>query len=162
MNTAYDVIDDFHGQYDKLVVLLEHLGYVLSGGIYRHPSRPAIVVGDLLDRGPKQVATMELVRAMLGSGVRRLHRKPGNFNQHRAFLEQVGQWSARDRGFVAWFRTLPLGLDVPGLRIVHACWHDEWVEKLRGVLGCGEMLTAGIAFPDKEGKVRQEVRVKWW
>jgi hypothetical protein len=62
----FDVIGDIHGEYDKLVALLVHLGYAESLGAWRHPSRSAIFVGDLIDRGPKQSATVELVRAMVG------------------------------------------------------------------------------------------------
>jgi len=213
-----DVIGDVHGQCDKLVALLEHLGYSRSAGAYRHPSRAAVFVGDLIDRGPKQVATVELVRAMIDAGSARCilgnhefnaiawvtpdtevpgeflrpHGKPGNFAQHRAFLEQVGAGSARHREFIAWFRTLPLWLEDPGLRVVHACWHAESVESLRRVLGAGETLTdelitrasrrgnwefaavetlckgpeielpKGVSFADKEGKTRHEVRIRWW
>ncbi len=218
MTRPLDVIGDVHGQCDKLTALLEHLGYSRSDGAYRHPSRTAVFVGDLIDRGPKQVETVELVRAMIRAGSARCilgnhefnaiawvtpdpevpeeflrpHRKPGNLAQHRAFLDQVGEGSARHREFVEWFRTLPMWLEVPGLRIVHACWHAESVERLRMALGPGETVTeelvarasrkqnwefaavetickgpevdlpAGISFPDKEGKVRHEVRVKWW
>ncbi|MEZ5249987.1 MAG: hypothetical protein R2713_12480 [Ilumatobacteraceae bacterium] len=32
---------------------------------------------------------------------------------------------------IDWFRTLPLWLELPGLRVVHACWSDEHIELLR-------------------------------
>jgi len=218
MTKAFDIIGDVHGQCDKLVALLEHLGYSISGGAYRHPSRTAIFVGDLIDRGPKQVETVELVRAMVDAESARCilgnhefnsiawvtpdpnvpgeflrpHGKPSNRTQHQAFLEQVGEGSARHSEFIAWFRTLPLWLELPGLRVVHACWHADSIQRLRTALGPGETLTddlvrrasrrgnwefaavetvckgpevelpAGISFADKEGKVRHEVRVRWW
>jgi hypothetical protein len=31
---------------------------------------------------------------------------------------------------ISWFRTLPVWLDLPGLRVVHACWHDASREAL--------------------------------
>ncbi len=68
MSNAFDVIGDVHGQCDKLVALLEYLGYSRTLGVYRHPSRTAIFVGNLIDRGPKQVETVELVRAMVDAG----------------------------------------------------------------------------------------------
>jgi hypothetical protein len=218
MNNSLDIIGDVHGQCDKLLALLAHLGYSLSGGAYRHPSRTAVFVGDLIDRGPKQVQTVELVRAMVDAGSARCilgnhefnaiawatpdpmvsgeflraHGKPGNLAQHRAFLEQVGEWSSQHWEFIAWFGTLPLWLELPGLRIVHACWHEESMARLRAVLGPGDTLTEdlvlrasqretwefaavetickgpevplppGISFADKEGKARHEVRVRWW
>ena len=218
MNNAVDVIGDVHGHRDKLAALLEHLGYSPAGGAYRHPSRTAIFVGDLIDRGPHQIETVELVRAMVEAGSARCilgnheinaiawmtpdpdspgeflrpHGKPGNRTQHRAFLEQVGEGSVRHLEFIAWFRTLPLWLELTGLRIVHACWDQASIERLWPVLGPGHTLTdellrrasregtwefaavetvckgpevgmpPGITFGDKEGKVRHEVRVKWW
>ena len=64
----FDVIGDVHGEFDKLVELLAHLGYSESDGVWAHPSRTAIFVGDLIDRGPKQLETVHLVRAMVESG----------------------------------------------------------------------------------------------
>jgi len=216
--TPLDIIGDVHGQCDKLVALLGHLGYSRMQGVYRHPSRTAVFVGDLIDRGPKQVETVELVRAMVDAGSAlcilgnhefnaiawatpdtdapgeflRPHGSPGNLAHHRAFLEQVGEGSARHRDFIEWFRTLPLWLELPELRVVHACWNAESIDRLRPVLGPGETLTPelilhasrkgsweftavetickgpevelpeGFTFQDSEGKPRHEVRVKWW
>ena len=52
---AYDLVGDIHGQGDKLEGLLDHLGYRLRDGAYRHPSRTAIFLGDFIDRGPRQL-----------------------------------------------------------------------------------------------------------
>jgi Calcineurin-like phosphoesterase len=213
----FDVIGDVHGEYDKLVELLSHLGYSESDGAWAHPSRTAIFVGDLIDRGPKQLETVHLVRAMVESGgaqcilgnhefnaiawvtpdpedsgkFLRDHHKPGNREQHQAFLDVV-EGTRKQRDITDWFKTLPLWLDLPGLRIVHACWHEESMDVLRPVLGPNHTLTeeailwgsrqghpvyealevvckgpevalpAGISFADKGGKVRHEVRVRWW
>ena len=56
----YDVIGNVRGEFDKLVELLKHLGYQETAGAYRHPDRTAIFVGDLIDRGPKQLATGDI------------------------------------------------------------------------------------------------------
>jgi Calcineurin-like phosphoesterase len=212
-----DVIGDVHGQYDKLVELLQHLGYRDMDGIWRHSDRTAVFVGDLIDRGPKQLATVELVRGMADAGSARCvmgnhefnaiawvtpdpehpgkflrdHHKPGNREQHQAFLDVV-EGTHRQKEITDWFRTLPLWLDLPGLRIVHACWHQPSIDLLQKAMGTGSKLTdemillgsreghalyeaieivckglevnlpAGISFQDKEGKVRREVRVRWW
>jgi hypothetical protein len=212
-----DVIGDVHGQFDKLVALLSHLGYSESDGIWRHPDRAAIFVGDLIDRGPKQMETVHLVRAMVEGGSAqcilgnhefnaiawvtpdpehpgkffRDHHKPGNRAQHQAFLDVV-EGTPRQKEITDWFKTLPLWLDLPGLRVVHACWHQESMDLLRPILGPNQTLTdqailfgsrkghpvyealeivckglevalpAGISFEDKGGKVRHEVRVRWW
>jgi hypothetical protein len=62
MTNAFDVIGDVHGQFDKLVGLLSYMEYRETGGAWRHPFRSVIFVGDLIDRGPKQLATVDLVR----------------------------------------------------------------------------------------------------
>lgn len=126
-----------------------------SGGEYRHPRRQAVFVGDLIDRGDGQVRTLEVVKAMVDSGSAhivmgnhefnalayhsewppgsgrylRVHDDPGdtraakNTRQHRAFLDQVT--GDERRHYLEWFATLPMWLDLGGLRVVHACWHDE-------------------------------------
>jgi hypothetical protein len=68
MTKRLDVIGDLHGQHDKLVSLLLHLGYSETDGIWSHPDRTAVFVGDLIDRGPKQLETVRAVRSMVESG----------------------------------------------------------------------------------------------
>src|SRR5271165_2306735 len=144
----FDVIGDIHGQFDKLVELLRHMGYRETAGAWRHPDRTAIFVGDLIDRGPKQLATVDLVRRMVVAGAARCimgnhefnaiawsmpdpqrpgkflrdRDRPGNRQQHGLFLQQVGEESSLHAEVIAWLKTLPLWLDLGGLRVVHACW----------------------------------------
>ena len=54
-----------------------------------------------------------------------------NMNQHRAFLKEVGGDANLHRELVDWFLTLPLWLDFPDLRVVHACWDQPLVDALR-------------------------------
>ena len=213
----YDVIGDIHGQLGKLVSLLSLLGYVESGGLFRHPSRTAIFVGDLIDRGPEQLATVDLVQRMVQAGSARCvlgnhefnaiawvtpdpkhpgkylrdHHTPGNRKQHQAFLDVV-EGTRRQKEITDWFKTLPLWLDLGRIRVVHACWHQASIDLLQKSMGSGQRLTDemilvgsrkgsptyqaietvckgpevklpdGITFSDKDGKVRDEVRVKWW
>jgi hypothetical protein len=213
----FDIIGDIHGEYDKLVSLLAVLGYSESCGRWRHPGRTAIFVGDLIDRGPKQLETVELVRGMVEAGSARCilgnhefnaiawvtpdpdrpghflrdHHKPGNREQHQAFLDVV-EGTPRQKEITDWLRTLPLWLDLGGLRVVHACWHEESMDVLSPLLGPNQTLTEeaillgsrrghpvfealevvckgpevplppGVSFADKGGKVRHEVRVRWW
>ncbi len=119
------------------------------------------------------------------------HHKPGNRAQHQAFLDVV-EGTPRQKEITDWFRTLPLWLDLGGLRVVHACWHEESMVVLRPVLGPEQTLTddaillgsrpghpvfkalevvckgpevplpEGVSFSDRGGKVRHEVRVRWW
>ncbi|HVC02914.1 MAG TPA: metallophosphoesterase [Steroidobacteraceae bacterium] len=217
MTGAFDVIGDVHGYCDKLIALLSRLGYAESGSVWRHPGRTAVFVGDLIDRGPKQLATVDLVRRMVDGGAAkcimgnhefnaiawvtrdpgrpqrflRPHGKRANRKQHHAFLKEV-EGSHRHAQTIAWFRTLPLWLDLGGLRVVHACWHQASMDPLQALLGPGNTITDELvllgnqpghwayeaievvckgpdialpgasSFKDKEGKVRRHVRVRWW
>ena len=74
--SGYDVIGDVHGQADKLERLLRQLGYMETPqpqhprgqSLWSHPDRQAIFIGDLIDRGPAQIRTVDLVRAMVDAG----------------------------------------------------------------------------------------------
>ena len=41
---------------------------------------------------------------------------------------------------VDWFLTLPLWLDLPGLRVVHACWHPDYMAEIEPHLKPGRRL----------------------
>jgi hypothetical protein len=121
----------------------------------------------------------------------RPHGKEGNLKQHKAFLDEV-RGSPEYEQVIAWFKTLPLWLDLGHSRVVHACWHQVSIDLLREAMGSEQRLTNkmvelgsqkghpiykaietickgpevklpdGSSFKDKDGKDRDEVRVKWW
>ena len=64
----YDLIGDIHGHASELVKLLAALGYSKQKGVYKHPERQAIFLGDFIDRGPQIRETLEIVRPMIDSG----------------------------------------------------------------------------------------------
>jgi protein phosphatase len=75
----FDVIGDVHGCCDELEELLKTLGYEVvadtagrtlwGGPAYKHPNgRKAIFLGDLVDRGPRILDTVRLVRNMIEAG----------------------------------------------------------------------------------------------
>ncbi len=66
----FDIIGDIHGCYDELFELLTTLGYAENAeGVMAHPEgRRAVFLGDLCDRGPKNVAVLKLVMGMVRSG----------------------------------------------------------------------------------------------
>ena len=75
----FDVIGDVHGCGDELEALLVELGYeagelpednpIWGRKVYRHPAgRKAVFLGDLVDRGPRIVDTLRLVRNMVEAG----------------------------------------------------------------------------------------------
>ena len=213
----YDSIGDIHGQAEKLVALLEKMGYRRQAGAYRHPSRQALFVGDFIDRGPLQTETLEIVRAMVEAGsaqavmgnhefnaiafqmndptdpsVHLRVRNEKNRRQHTHFLAEVGEDSPQHRAWAQWFLGLPLWLETPHIRVVHACWHPAHMAFLKPLLGPGNTLTpelvirasrkddpafdaveavckgleidlpSPVSFTDSEGIVRHRTRVKWW
>ena len=68
MTQGYDVIGDVHGHAAKLENLLRRMEYSDASGVWRHDSRTAIFVGDLIDRGPAQLATVAIARRMIEAG----------------------------------------------------------------------------------------------
>src|SRR5713226_1821046 len=110
----YDLVGDIHGHADELMQLLEVLGYRKGQGVYAHPDRRVIFLGDFIDRGPQIRQVLEMVRPMIEQGealaVMGNHElnalayhtadpeSPGNYlrrrsakneNQHRKTLEQL-------------------------------------------------------------------------
>lgn len=142
-----DIIGDVHGKADKLFALLKGLGYTKQGGVYQHPTRKAIFVGDLIDNGHQTLAVLETVKAMVDSGYAlitmgnhelnavgwaTMHSVTGKYlrehsatNQahHQAFLDDLPTLEDR-RPWLEWFKTLPLYLDLGDFRVIHACWHE--------------------------------------
>jgi hypothetical protein len=154
---SFDIIGDIHGYCDKLEALLTQLGYRERAGAWRHADRQAIFVGDFIDRGPAEVRSVTTVRRMVDAGsalaVMGNHElnaiawhtpdpgNPGDYlrphfspewglknrHQHAAFLAEVEDKPALHTELVDWFLSLPLWLEVQGLRVVHACWHAPFM-----------------------------------
>ena len=147
-NQPYDIIGDIHGQADKLEALLRKLGYREAAGVWHHPERQVIFVGDFIDRGPAQLRSVNIARRMVDAGTAlavmgnhelnaiawhtpnarqpgeylRPHRsvKWGNKNrqQHERFLAEVEQQPKLHAELIDWFLTLPLWLELTRLRVV--------------------------------------------
>lgn len=166
----YDIIGDIHGHSDALRLLLTKMSYEERNGSWRHPERTAIFLGDFIDRGPKQVETVTLVRKMVESDAakaimgnhefnaiawylkhpkhprRHLRTHTGrvgqkNFEQHQRFLIEAKSQPGQHKSIIDWFLTLPLWLDLPELRVVHACWHQGHIDYLQPRLARGGLLT---------------------
>ncbi|MCS4090079.1 metallophosphoesterase [Rhizobium sp. BK176] len=215
----YDIIGDIHGHSEPLIKLLTDLGYVERGGAFRSPdpNRMAIFLGDIIDRGPDQLGSIDIVRRMMDAGTAhclmgnhehaaigwllpdplnpgefmRVH-SDKNFRQHSVFLGQIGSDQTLKKDLSRWMESLPLYLDLPGIRCVHACWQPEVIEDVRrlsrgtGLLS-GQMLfdsyrkghetreqvditirgrevdlPEGVSFIDGDGAERDKSRVRWW
>jgi hypothetical protein len=166
----YDLIGDIHGRAEELVLLLQRLGYTQRDGVFRHPERRVIFVGDLIDSGPHQRQVINIARRMVEQGSAlavmgnhefnalafhqehphepetwlRPHTEK-NISQHQAFLQA---YQGREEELVSvldWFRTLPLWLDLEeGVRVVHACWHTHSMAVLQPLLGANNTLTEDL------------------
>lgn len=213
----YDLIGDIHGYASALKNLLRTLGYQERNGIWQHAERSVIFLGDFVDRGPEQVETVQIARRMVEAGTAlavmgnhefnavawatehptqsgeflRSH-SPKNRLQHQAFLTQVGERSREHQQTIEWFKSLPLYLDLEGLRVIHACWHPQKIEVLAPHLdknsriqpdawqvlcdkdheafdavetllkGMEIPLPLGVHFKDKDGHLRTSTRTRWW
>lgn len=214
---ACDIIGDIHGCNLTLSSLLSELGYRQDNeGIYHHAERKAVFLGDFIDRGPGQREVISIVKGMrdLGSAlsvmgnheynaiayatvdeVTGTHLRPHsdkNAKQHRAFLDAYEDDEDAYTSVIEWFKTLPLWLDLGEIRIIHACWDKDNIEKILGYQDGNTMLTdkllhtscdkhswqfdaietilkgkeiplpEGKHFHDKDGNVRRNMRMRWW
>ncbi|MCC7007521.1 MAG: metallophosphoesterase [Acidobacteria bacterium] len=69
--TAFDIVGDVHGCADELHTLLLQLGYAKSDddGTWQAPSsRQLVFIGDLADRGPKNVLALTIAMDMVEDG----------------------------------------------------------------------------------------------
>ena len=211
----YDLIGDIHGYADELEQLLHLLGYRDIGGIYQHPERRVLFCGDFIDRGPRIRDVLTICRSMCENGQAEAVMGNHEFNalsyhtpdpgrpekhlrthtsattrQHRATLDQLS--AAELAEALQWFRTLPMWIEKPELRMVHACWDPRDFQIISESLTSGESvstdfliratrksgplyrsvervlkgpemrLPGGISVTDTEGNTRRRVRVRWY
>lgn len=213
----FDIIGDIHGYASELEHLLSKLGYIERSDGWQHPTRKVIFLGDFIDRGPEQVKTMSIAKTMVDNqhalavmgnhefnaiawatpDIERFgeHLRPHttkNYNQHSAFLSEIKENSVAHQEAIAWFKTLPVFLDLDRIRVVHACWHPQHLHALKPYINddgvvkseawpelCRENtkafaaietllkgmeipLPSGVSFADKDGHVRHNTRTHWW
>ena len=149
-----DFIGDIHGYADKLIELLEKLGYTIKNGVYSHPTRKVLFIGDYIDRGPKIRETLKIVRQMVESDnaialmgnheynalcFHYEEREGGHLRKH--LIKNIIQHYKTLRQFVnrqeeyddnlEWFKTLPLYYETDDYRAIHACWDSDNIASLR-------------------------------
>jgi hypothetical protein len=157
-----DIIGDVHGELDALNDLLAHLGYDQFG---RHPQgRTLVFLGDLIDRGPNSPGVIEKVsglyfarraQCILGNHELRLINqinKPDNswISEELASQARRNGWSApmrvahnlQLRAALTFFSGLPIALVRSDVKLVHACWDQESIERLPRVAGSWSALFA--------------------
>lgn len=213
---GYDLIGDTHGHADELSKLLQHLGYTLTPTGHSHEERKVIFLGDFIDRGEhlrQHKILLDIVMPMVENGhayaVMGNHefnalayhtRHQGeylrphtakNTHQHQAFLNEFDSDLDLKEAALNFFYSLPLWLELDGLRVIHACWDQSHIDHINAIVpnqrltkdllvtastkgtrlfDAVETLLKGVeiklphnaTFRDKDGHERDAVRVEWW
>lgn len=180
---GYDLIGDIHGCGQALVRLLEKLGYTQKQGIYQHPKRQAIFVGDVVDRGPRIREALALVYNMVQAGFAQMvignheynvycyctpdpKRKamaylrahnPHNDRLVAETLDQFANYPGELDEYLQWFSHLALFLEFDEFRVVHACWDSNYIHQYRDKFGhhcvTPEIIAESIDHSTFEGRV---------
>ena len=159
---GYDIIGDIHGYASILRQLLTEMGYKRIEGVWSHPDRKVIFLGDFINRGPEIRETLLMVRAMVESGSALAilgnheyaailyHIKDdngtfmsrhiaGNRTQIQKTLTVFKNFGEEWIEHLKWMRTLPFYLDLGAIRIAHAYWNEEEIAKLDKYLPKGRL-----------------------
>ena len=149
-HTGFDVIGDIHGHASALENLLAEMGYTKRDGVWRHPERMAVFIGDYVDRGDENIRTCRIVMDMQEAGAAlaimgnhefnhlaydtpdpdeqdeylRPHCKKNN-EQAEETIREFEKFPGDKHPILKWMKTLPLWLELPGLRVVHAFWSPK-------------------------------------
>jgi hypothetical protein len=152
-HNKYDIIGDIHGHYDELVSLLKNLGYTFENGIWKNGDRIPVFVGDYIDRGPKILETLKLVRdltesgngiALMGNheynficmhntdsnGLTFRKRSESNIKNIQETLNALSQGGDL-KTYLKWMEQLPVIAYNDTIRVVHAQWHHPSVEIIK-------------------------------
>ncbi len=180
---GYDIIGDIHGCASALERLLSVLGYRQQQGVWQHPWRMAIFLGDIIDRGPEIRESLEIVRLMVEGG--HAHCIMGNHEYYalawhtaaptgsrQLFVREhnsrhAGIWQATAQAFadhphewqdyLAWFAHRPLFLEGDSFRVVHACWDKQLIEGVRQRFGGGRVDREFIQASAEPGSFSHQV-----
>lgn len=180
---GYDIIGDIHGCARTLENLLVQMGYSKRNGIYQHPKRQAIFIGDIIDRGPRIREALHLVRDMVEHGTARIVMGNHEYNalgyctraragsgreflrEHNArhnrlireTLEQFDRYPQEWNEFLEWFYTVPLFIEDEDFRVVHACWDEKLIRQFEQSQGGAcideDFLHASAALESFAGQV---------
>ena len=94
--------------------------------------RKILLVGDLINRGPDSNGVLKIARNMHENGTALIIL--GN-HEFRLIQRGVAQKPLDDdsyQPYLSWIRSLPLFVETPTLRSVHAAWHYSSIQILEG------------------------------
>lgn len=143
-----DIIGDIHGEIEALKTLIRNLGYDENG--YHPQKRKLIFVGDLCDRGEDSIAVILLVKDLIEKGNAQcvlgnhelnllIHsQREGNGwffgspheDDHKPFNSKIADLEQKQ---IIWnfLNTLPIALESDSIRVVHASWDNDCIERLK-------------------------------
>jgi calcineurin-like phosphoesterase family protein len=173
-----------------------------------------VFLGDLIDRGKKNREVVNTVRALVDQGVAiclmgnhefnavQFHTPDGkggylrehsekNIKQHQAFINDYTNHKDELAETIQWFALLPVAIETPNFRAIHACWSPNHLKNLRPdgigwymgdtswvdaadenlkiyetietlLKGPEKKLPNNLDFLDKDNERRKKVRLAWW
>jgi hypothetical protein len=151
MAHALDIIGDIHGELPALRALGQQLGYDVDHGWSHQQRRFPIFLGDLVDRGAHSLEVSELVMGLVAQ--RRAACIMGNHEynlvahhlnvpgyqrpkrSNTATIAAITASPARWAPVLRFFQGLPVGINLPDLRLIHACWNIQSLALTAPLLG---------------------------
>jgi diadenosine tetraphosphatase ApaH/serine/threonine PP2A family protein phosphatase len=210
-------IGDVHAQHSKLISLLDVIDFDITKPNSSVNDGKLVFIGDLIDSVPNydgdHLALLNQVKSLVNSNDAfcllgnhefnaigwATQKEDGNWArphtennkiQHQAFLESVDEGSKEHKGWITWFKSLPLFIDFESVRAIHACWDEQAIESIKPYLNpdnslkeahwldafdethelfplCETLLKGperkvDKPFKDKTGKLRTRKRIEWW
>ena len=183
--SGYDIIGDVY----RHMSYLEQLGYLKKDKSYFHPrERKAIFVGDIINRGKETVEVLNIIRRMHENKQAYIVLGNHEFGLLQQFTTNPYNVDPHLIEFIAWIRSLPLFLEFPEFRVVHAAWHlpsiallknKDWKDEhfIRTTMSkssqCKDavrIILRGISVPvpeefkyfDRFGIQRKKACIRWW
>jgi len=145
-------IGDIHGQYKKLLKLLEHLSFDLDDIESNVGNTQLVFMGNLIDSAPgfegDQLSLLQLVESLVDHhkayclmGNHEFNAigwatelRPGewarrhtvhHFMEHQSFLAMLGEDAEQYLYWINWFKKRPFFIDFDAVSAVHACWDEQ-------------------------------------
>lgn len=145
-------IGDIHGQYEKLLKLLDHLSFDLDDLESNVGNAQLVFMGNLIDSPSgfegDQLGLLQLVESLVAQnhaycllGNHEFNAigwatqlRPGewarphsahDFVQHQSFLETLGEGSEEHLYWINWFKKRPFFVDFESVHAIHACWNEQ-------------------------------------
>jgi hypothetical protein len=158
----FDIIGDVHGHASLLKKLLAEMGYSKSNGVWKHPERTAVFIGDFINRGPEIREALQIIYTMATEGsalsilgnheysaiLYHIKDSRGDFlskhisvnrGQIQTTLTAFKNFKEEWKDYLQWFRQLPFFLDLGKIRVAHAYWNDEDMKYLSAFIPEGKL-----------------------